>query len=77
MEPHPAVPAPKTVEPTAQQYLTPDELSARWRNSVTTRTLANWRVKRYGPAWLKVGGRIVYPLPAVLAWETTKLVVTQ
>lgn len=26
----------------------------------STQTLANWRVKGYGPRWVKIGGRVYY-----------------
>lgn len=51
------------------QYLTPAELSARWRGSVTVGTLANWRAKNRGPDYVKIGGRVLYPLAAVEDWE--------
>jgi hypothetical protein len=47
--------------------LTPQELAAHWRMSV--RTLDRWRAQRYGPAWLALGGRILYQLADVKAFE--------
>ena len=32
------------------------------------RTLANWRVLRQGPKWVKRGGRVFYPFEALKAW---------
>lgn len=52
-------------------FLTPAELSARWR--VTTRTLANWRSLKKGPPYFKHGAgerqRVLYKMEDVLAWE--------
>lgn len=50
-------------------YLTPDELSRRFRNRVSVRTLANWRCLGIGPRYRKIGGRILYPVDEVEAWE--------
>lgn len=47
--------------------LTPAELALRWRMS--TRTLDRWRRNRYGPAWLALGGRVLYRLSDVEAYE--------
>ncbi|WP_331297222.1 hypothetical protein [Methylobacterium hispanicum] len=32
-------------------------------------TLANWRVKGKGPRFVKVGGRVRYPIADVEKWE--------
>ena len=50
-------------------YLTPAELVARYKATITIRTLANWRSTGEGPAYTKVGGRVLYPLDAVINWE--------
>ena len=55
-------------------YLTPDELAARYRNKISVRTLANWRSRGDGPKFLRTGGRILYPLAHVLAWEDQRTV---
>ena len=51
-------------------YLTPKELVARYRATITVRTLANWRSSGEGPAYTKIGGRVLYPVLAVTSWET-------
>jgi len=43
------------------------ELSRRW--SVSPRTLERWRWLKQGPAYLKIGGRVVYRLDDVEAFE--------
>lgn len=50
-------------------YLTPKELVARYRATITVRTLANWRSSGEGPAYTKIGGRVLYAVAGVTAWE--------
>ena len=45
------------------------ELAARW--SISARTLERWRWTGEGPAFLKIGGRVVYRLEDVLACVST------
>jgi hypothetical protein len=56
------------------QYLTPDELSARFRGEISVRTLANWRCLSVGPRYTKIGGRVLYPLAEVEKWEAARTV---
>ena len=53
------------------EYLTPEELAARWRNWIHLDTLRSWRTKnrRRGPPFIKVGQRVLYPLKDVKLWE--------
>jgi len=54
--------------PTAEEdALTPRELAVRWR--ITEKTLSRWRSDRLGPAYLKLGRRVVYPLSEVQSFE--------
>ena len=46
------------------------ELAARW--SISARTLERWRWTGEGPAFLKIGGRVVYRLEDVLAYEQAR-----
>ena len=57
---------------TAVEYLTPEDLHERWKRRVAVRTLANWRCLGTGPKYTKVGGRILYPVAEVLAWESRR-----
>ena len=50
-------------------FLSPQQLSQRWGGVVAIGTLANWRSKGQGPAFKKIGGRVVYPIGDVLVWE--------
>lgn len=51
----------------SQVNLTDTEAAKRLR--VKTKTLANWRSDNKGPAFLKVGGRVLYPLNDLIAYE--------
>lgn len=46
------------------------ELAARW--SISARTLERWRWTGEGPAFLKIGGRVVYRLEDVLTYEQAR-----
>lgn len=54
---------------TETEYITPQELHVRWKGRISVRTLSNWRSLGTGPKFTKVGGRILYPLDEVIAWE--------
>lgn len=43
------------------------ELSDRW--GIHTRTLEGWRTKGIGPAFLKLGGRVMYRLSDIQDYE--------
>lgn len=53
------------------QHLNQTELSRRWR--LSPRTLERWRLQGTGPQYLKVGGRIVYRLAYIDAFEVERL----
>lgn len=46
------------------------ELAARW--TISARTLERWRWTGDGPAFLKIGGRVVYRLEDVLVYEQAR-----
>lgn len=48
-------------------YLTPSETGQLIR--ISARTLANWRSQGKGPAYRKVGGRVVYKRESVMDWS--------
>ena len=50
---------------------TQKELARRW--TLSHRTLERWRWSGQGPAYMKIGGRIVYRLDDVLAFEKERL----
>lgn len=49
------------------RYLNQVELARRW--SLSHRTLERWRWEGRGPQYLKIGGRIVYRLADIEAYE--------
>jgi len=50
-----------------QMYLTSRELAQRWR--LSEQTLANWRHGGKGPPFMRIGGRILYPIEGINAQE--------
>lgn len=54
-------------------FLTADDLVTRWGGVVNKGTLANWRSQNRGPAYVKIGHRVVYPLDQVEIWEKANL----
>jgi hypothetical protein len=50
------------------KHLNQIELSRRW--SLSPRTLERWRWLGQGPRYLKIGGRVVYRLEDIEAFET-------
>jgi hypothetical protein len=58
----------------AVQHFNQVELSRRWR--LSPRTLERWRFQGTGPQYFKVGGRVVYRLEDVEAYEAEQLQAT-
>lgn len=52
-------------------HLTITELAVRW--DMHPGSLSNWRVKGYGPKYVKVGKTVLYPVSEVVAWEEKSL----
>ncbi len=52
------------------RHLTQHELAQRWR--ISPRTLERWRWLQEGPQFLKIGGRVVYRLEDIEAYEAKK-----
>jgi hypothetical protein len=48
-------------------YLQQTELADRWR--LSPRTLERWRWLKTGPSYVKLGGRVVYAVSDVEAYE--------
>ncbi|SNT53519.1 hypothetical protein SAMN05216374_4678 [Tardiphaga sp. OK246] len=44
-----------------RKFLTAEEVSERYRGSVSIGTLRNWRAMRIGPAFVKLGKAVLYP----------------
>ncbi len=56
------------------KYLTPDEVSARYRGEISTGTLRNWRSMRVGPSFVKVGKGVLYAERDLEAWDRRNIV---
>jgi hypothetical protein len=54
------------------EYLSAKEVAARWGNNVAATTLAQWRSRKVGPVWTKLGGKVLYSLRDVVAYETAQ-----
>lgn len=52
-------------------HLTQLELADRWR--LSGRTLEKWRQLCSGPRYLRVGGRVLYPVTEVEAYEAQQM----
>lgn len=48
-------------------FLNQSRLASRWQ--ISPRTLERWRWKGEGPSFVKIGGRVVYRIEDVLAYE--------
>ena len=51
------------------KFLTPEEVTERYRGGVSLGTLRNWRTRKIGPSFLKVGKAVLYPLEELEAWD--------
>jgi hypothetical protein len=50
-----------------ERHLNQIELARRWR--ISPRTLERWRWRKMGPRYIKIGGRVVYRLADIEAFE--------
>jgi len=57
-----------------RKYLTAEEVSERYRGEITVGTLRNWRAMRIGPAFVKIGKAVLYPVDELEAWDQKNLV---
>ncbi|WP_424578213.1 helix-turn-helix transcriptional regulator [Bradyrhizobium sp. PMVTL-01] len=60
---------------TDAKFLTTEEVSARYRGEITVGTLRNWRAMRTGPAYIKIGKAVLYPVDELDAWDRRNLVI--
>lgn len=58
----------------AETYLTPSQVSERYNKAVSASTLKQWRYKKTGPTYTRVGRNVVYPLSLLLEWEKVNTV---
>jgi len=59
----------------ATTLLTPREVAAQV--GVTLGTLVDWRFRRVGPPFIKVGKLVRYPLDALESWLQVRMVSTR
>ena len=52
-------------------HLTQLEVARRWR--LSPRTLERWRWLKQGPRYIKAGGRVIYRLEDIEAYEVEQL----
>jgi len=52
-----------------RKYLTAEEVSERYRGSVSVGTLRNWRAMKVGPTFVKIGKAVLYPIDELEAWD--------
>lgn len=55
----------------SMRHLNQVEVAKRW--GFSPRTLENWRCRGEGPRFLKIGGKVVYRLQDVEAFEQNQL----
>jgi predicted DNA-binding transcriptional regulator AlpA len=60
-----------------KKYLTIQEMIDRYGGTISKGALANWRFKGEGPAYTKIGGRVVYPVEKVEEWEDKRTRLTK
>jgi Helix-turn-helix domain len=57
-----------------RKYLTTEEVAQRYRGAVSVGTLRNWRAMRVGPAFVKIGKAVLYPVDELDAWDKRNMV---
>lgn len=55
-------------------YLTLEEVVERYRNQISEGTLSNWRFKRIGPSFIKIGKAVLYPIEELDRWDRSNLI---
>ena len=56
------------------KFLTAEEVSERYRGSVSVGTLRNWRAMKIGPTFVKIGKAVLYPANEFDAWDQKNMV---
>jgi hypothetical protein len=54
-----------------RRFLNQSELAERWR--LSERTIEKWRSLGQGPAFIRVGRRVIYDLSVIEAYETANI----
>jgi len=60
--------------PDSKKYLSVEEVAKRYDGLISVRTLNNWRTQGNGPAFVKLGGKVAYPLDKLIEWEAKQTV---
>jgi hypothetical protein len=55
--------------PGKAQFLTTQQVADRYDGNISVRTLNNWRNLGSGPAFTKIGGKVLYPIEKLIEWE--------
>ena len=66
------MPTPDPIQPIQPVYLTTEQAAAI--TQLATGTLENWRYRRQGPPWIKVGGVVRYEESAFHTWLAAQTV---
>lgn len=59
---------------TDRKYFTPEEVTERYRGTISVGTLRNWRSLRIGPAFVKVGKSVLYSAEELEDWDRKNVV---
>jgi hypothetical protein len=54
------------------KHLTPDEVAERYRGESSVGAFGNWRAMRIGPAFMKLGTAVLYPVRELDPWDQKK-----
>lgn len=57
------------------EFLTPEEVSERYRGGIAVGTLRNWRGMRIGPSFVKIGKTVLYRLESLEEWDRANIVI--
>jgi hypothetical protein len=57
-----------------RKFLPAEEVSERYRGEVSVGTLRNWRAMRVGPAFVKIGKAVLYPIADLDTWDKRNMV---
>jgi hypothetical protein len=61
---------------TTMDFLTEEEVAERYRGEIAPGTLRNWRSQRVGPAFIKIGKAVLYPIEELKKFDERNLVRT-
>ena len=64
----------RSAEMDDRKYLMAEEVAQRYRGAVSVGTLRNWRAMHVGPAFVKIGKAVLYPVDELDAWDRRNMV---